>query len=130
MPMDEKMSKQRDDDFVVAFMSMTKSQESAWCLLSDPVTLDSTKEVQIPFWIIRRYSLKAADSQPNLELFMLELSVHNNMTPKDPAFKSMCRTAPVKIRVPYFSNPDRIEAGTTLTCKFESAKKRKQPPNT
>ena len=49
-----------------------------------------------------------------------------SISPKDPTFKGVAKTAPMKLRIPYLSNAERIEAGTILICKYENPRKRKR----
>ena len=105
-------------DHVYAHVSLQKSAESQWRLLAP----DDEDDAVVPFWLIRAQSQDVAD--PNLQTFVLEVTSPVSLGIRDPDFKDACKLASMKMRIPYLSNPARIEKGQVLAVNL-APKKRK-----
>ena len=109
-------------DYVTAFVSLPKSAESQR-YINGPADLVS--DYIRPYWLVRDHQ-NAADSgeKPNLDTFIVEVTGPNSLGIKDPIFKVACATAPIKMRIPVLSNPDRIQAGSLLVAQTRGRKRK------
>ena len=108
-------------DYVTAHVSLRSSAESQ-VYINGPE--DIASESPKPFWLARNQSIGEAAESANLDTYIVEVGAPSSLTIKDPAYKAACKTAPIKMRIPIMSNPDRIEAGDRLIVKMKGRKRK------